>query len=139
MKRFTRISMATMLLLVLTMVLALPIYAQQPTRQGPSEPAGQQDTATTPNVQQPRDSNTTTQGPDTSSPNVNRQTSSPTGTTQPGPISSDYPATTTSTSPNWVLAIVSLAIGLGIGYLLGKRSPGMHTSTGAGMPTPGRA
>ena len=130
MKHVTRISMSS---LFLTVVLVLPINAQQPSPQAPSEPAGRQDTATTPYVQQPTDSNSAT------SPDVNRQTDSPTGSIQPGPISSNVPGTPASTSaPNWILAIISLAIGLGIGYVMGRRGPGMRSSRGGSMPSPGR-
>jgi len=140
MKRFTRISMSSLLL---TTVLALPINAQQQSPRGPSEPAGRQDTATTPNVQQPSDSNSTTpQGPGaaTTSSDPNRQSSSSaTGTIQPGPINSNVPgAPATTTAPNWILAIISLAIGLGIGYVMGRRGPGMRSSRGGSMPSPGR-
>jgi Na+/H+-dicarboxylate symporter len=103
MKHFTRISMSSLLL---TVVLTLPINAQQPSQpspQGPSEPSGRQDTATTPNVQQPTDSNSTT------------------------PIGSNVPETSVpAAAPNWILAIISLAIGLGIGYVMGRRGPGMR-------------
>jgi Na+/H+-dicarboxylate symporter len=112
MKHFTRISMSSLLL---TVVLTLPINAQQPSPQGPSEPAGRQDTTTTPNVQQPTDSNSTT------------------------PINSNVPETPVpAAAPNWILAIISLAIGLGIGYVMGRRGPGMRRSTRGGMPSPGR-
>jgi cobalamin biosynthesis Mg chelatase CobN len=141
MKRFKRISMSSLLL---TTVLALPINAQQQSPRGPSEPAGRQDTATTPNVQQPSDSNSTTpQGPGTAttSSDANRQSSSSaTGTIQPGPINSNVPgAPATTSAPNWILAIISLAIGLGIGYVMGRRSLGMRSPTGRDMPSAGRA
>jgi len=129
MKQLTWTSVVSLLLL---MVLAVPINAQQPPPAGPSEAAGAQDSSKSPNVQQPSDSNSTT-------PNLNRETSSP-GSIQPGPINSNVPGTPATTSaPNVVLALVSLAVGVGIGYLIGRRRPGMRTSTGTGMPNPGRA
>jgi hypothetical protein len=138
MKRLTRISMLSLLLAT---VPALPINAQQQSPRGPSEPAGRQDTATTPNVQQPNDSNSTTpQGPGNTSSDVNRQSSSPSGSIQPGPINSNVPgAPATTSAPNWILAIISLAIGLGIGYVMGRRSLGIRPSSGRDMPSPGRA
>jgi cobalamin biosynthesis Mg chelatase CobN len=156
MKRLTQFSMASALL---TMSLALPINAQQTSPGGSSGTARQRDTTTTTTTQQPSNTNSTTTSQDrntttsqdrsttssqdrnTRSTGVDRETASPTGSTQPGPItSSDYTGTrTTSSAPNWILAIIALAIGVGIGYLLGNKRPGMRPSTGPGMQNPGRA
>jgi len=155
MKRLTQFSLASALM---TMVLAMPINAQQTSPGGSSGTARQRDTTTT-TTQQPSDTNSTTTSQDrnttssqdrnttssqdrnTTSTGVDRETASPTGTTQPGPItSSDYSGTRTANSgPGWIMSIIALAIGLGIGYMLGNRRPGMRPSTGSGMQDRGRA
>ena len=133
MKRFTPLSMVSVFL---ALVIALPFYAQQAPSPGTPTETRPGESSTSPNVQQPSDRNSTTTQQD---PGTSPYSGT---TTQSGPLSSDNTRTATTTAaPNWILAIISLAIGMGIGYLIGRRRPDdMRSRTGgAGMASPGRA